>query len=280
MRDVNLSICMKWEKAMTAQNLSVRTINERIRVVSAFARDMHVDLLEAGVEQILEWIADKPSANTKWTYFRSLKAFYVWLTAMKYAQNNPLEHVPAPKCPKHHPRPVANVHIQRVLSSNLHRRTRAMILLATFAGLRIHEIAKIHGNDYDPETGQLTVLGKGNQLAIIPLHPTLQEFFAHMPCDSWWFPSYIHPGKPIKSSSVGRTISETFGRHGIRMTAHQLRHSFGTNLVAKGVDIRVVQTLMRHESLQSTAIYVAVDDTQRRDALMKLDIPKPERRIA
>ncbi|WP_420885082.1 tyrosine-type recombinase/integrase, partial [Actinotignum sanguinis] len=58
------------------------------------------------------------------------------------------------------------------------------------------------------------------------------------------------------------------------------RHSFGTDLVANGVDIRIVQTLMRHESIQSTVIYVAVSDTQQRQALTTLTVPQPEKEQA
>ncbi|MDY5143175.1 MULTISPECIES: tyrosine-type recombinase/integrase [Actinotignum] len=280
MNQENAQICAKWETAMTAQNLSKNTIKERIRTVTAFGRDMEVNVLDATTDTILEWIAKKPTAHTKWSYFRSLKAFYVWLHNMEIRIKNPLTNVPSPKCPKCKPRPVADAHITRVLSGHLHKRTRAMILLAAFAGLRIHEIAKIHGSDYDPETGQLTIIGKGQQMAIVPLHPALQEFFAGMPRDGWWFPSYKYPDEHLKSRSVGRTISDTFERHGINMTAHQLRHSFGTDLVANGVDIRIVQTLMRHESIQSTVIYVAVSDTQQRQALTTLNVPQPEKEQA
>ena len=60
-------------------------------------------------------------------------------------------------------------------------------------------------------------------------------------------------------------------RAGVPGSAHQLRHWFGTALVKAGVDLRTVQTLMRHSNLTSTAIYTLVADEQRIDGIGRLD---------
>ena len=71
------------------------------------------------------------------------------------------------------------------------------------------------------------------------------------------------------------------GRAGVDGTAHQLRHWYGTSLVRSGTDIRVAQTLMRHASLATTALYVAIDDGQQRDAIARLPVlPEHRRRAA
>lgn len=56
------------------------------------------------------------------------------------------------------------------------------------------------------------------------------------------------------------------------MTPHQLRHYFATSLLAGEVDSRIVQKLMRHESLATTAKYMGVSMPQQREALTKLDV--------
>lgn len=53
------------------------------------------------------------------------------------------------------------------------------------------------------------------------------------------------------------------------MTAHQLRHYFATTLIATGIDIRIVQTLMRHENLSTTARYVGISRAQQREAISR-----------
>lgn len=60
----------------------------------------------------------------------------------------------------------------------------------------------------------------------------------------------------------------------MRGTAHQLRHWYATELVRAGVNLRIVQTLMRHASLQTTARYTKIDEQQARDALAALPTPR------
>jgi site-specific recombinase XerD len=55
-----------------------------------------------------------------------------------------------------------------------------------------------------------------------------------------------------------------------RLTGHSLRHSYGTELVRAGVDLRTVQELMRHESLATTQIYTAIDEEQMRYGINRL----------
>lgn len=265
----NEHVLDQWRLAMAAQSLSQTTITERIRVVGALSRDTSVTALEMKSEDIVSWLAQRPSASTKWSYYTHLNAFYRWALRMALINKNPLDVIPAPKKPKSTPRPIPTELITTVLSSNLHIRTRAMIVLAYYEGLRTHEIAKIRGADYDPLTTQLTILGKGGKMAFIAAHPKVQEIAKQMPQHGFWFPAYVKAGH-ISPKSVGYTIKTTFERHGITMTAHQLRHSFGTDLVAKGVNLRVVQTLMRHESIQSTAIYTQVTNAQQQLAIENL----------
>jgi len=65
-------------------------------------------------------------------------------------------------------------------------------------------------------------------------------------------------------------ISRAFARHGLDVTGHMLRHHFATSLLEAGVDSRIVQTLMRHRSLATTARYMKVFEVQQREALDKL----------
>ncbi|CED91272.1 Phage integrase family [Actinomyces succiniciruminis] len=78
----------------------------------------------------------------------------------------------------------------------------------------------------------------------------------------------------MKAKTVGTVISRAFNRAGVRGSAHQLRHYFATSLLRAGADSRVVQTLMRHESLATTGRYLGVDDAQQRAALNLLQ-PRP-----
>lgn len=262
----------EWTIVMRAQSLRTRTIEERIRVIIAISRDTKTSADKLTTEQILVWLADKPTAITRWTYYTSLKAFYRWLELIGRINLNPITRVPVPKRPSYTARPVDAVHINQVLSEPLRRRTRLMIVLAAYAGLRVHEIAKIRSRDYDSVTGQLTVEGKGGYIDVVPLHPEVRKTIrtADLPAVGWWFPSYVKPGQHVSSRDVGNTITAAFARIGATVTAHQLRHSFATYLLESGIDLRTVQVLMRHRSVATTAIYTRISMEQQRQAVEQL----------
>lgn len=147
-----------------------------------------------------------------------------------------------------------------------------MVLLAALAGLRVHEIAKVRGDDFDLERGTLTVVGKGNKRATIPLHPILLDLVPTMPA-GYWFTHWESPDEPIAGKSCGQAISRAMARAGVAATAHQLRHWYGTSLLESGADLRTVQELMRHESLATTQVYTRVTSERRRAAIHALNLP-------
>src|SRR5690606_22764 len=83
----------------------------------------------------------------------------------------------------------------------------------------------------------------------------------HMPADDYWFPGRRGTSGPIRGRAVSDLIRVAKRRAGITdptLTAHSLRHSFGTHLVEAGVNVRVIQELMLHEDLSSTQLYTGV----------------------
>ncbi|MCV7090197.1 site-specific integrase [Mycobacterium interjectum] len=158
----------------------------------------------------------------------------------------------------------------------MHHRTRVMILLAALAGLRVHEIAKFRGEDIDLDARTLRVTGKGGRTDSLPVHPMLVAAALTMPARGWWFPANSRrPGDHVHGKSVSDIIGNAMRRAGVPGTPHGLRHSFGSNLVASGADLRTAQTLLRHANLQTTAIYVQVADGKRVEAIDRLTLPVP-----
>ncbi len=72
------------------------------------------------------------------------------------------------RVPQRRPRPIADEHLTVLLSTRMRRRTRAMILLGAYAGLRVSEIAMIRGEDVDLITKSISVTGKGEKRRDIP----------------------------------------------------------------------------------------------------------------
>ena len=173
------------------------------------------------------------------------------------------------------PRPVADEHMPRLLAAANRKKTRAMILLGALAGLRVSEIAKIRGEDFDLRGGQLRVVGKGGVTAYVAVHPRIAELAVTMPRRGPWFPT----GKGNSSGRdhiLGRSVSSLIGgcmrRASVPGTAHSLRHWFGTTLVDDGADMRTVQELLRHASLQTVQIYTKVRKVKKAEAINRLDL--------
>lgn len=258
---------------MRARGLRERTIEERLAALSRFKRTQEKEWPEVEQEAIVRWLATFSTPATKSSYFSHLRVFFHWMKVNKIRADDPVDELDSPRRPKSYPRPVPIAHVEDVLGQGrLYRKTRAMILLATYAGLRVHEIAKIHGRDYDSLNGILWVVGKGGKRAGIPLHPYLVHFFRSWPEDDWWFPSINGRGGHITSKSVSTRIHLAFRRAGYNVQPHQLRHTFATQLVSQHVDISVVQHLMRHENLTSTSIYIGIDMAQLREGVSHLSI--------
>ncbi len=260
-----------WRTWQFAQSLSSRTVTERTQAVIRMAEWAHTQPELATVEHVVTWLAEGGNwkASTRWTYHAALSAWFLWLQTQGHRLDNPMVMVGKPRKPKGEPHPVSNEHLRQLLSVRSRRRTKAMILLAAFEGFRAHEIAKVKGEDLDLVGRTITVIGKGDVEATIPLHHRVIEIAYQMPRRGFWFPG-VDDGHQ-RRESICTTIKEAMVRAGVPGSAHWLRHWFGTALLEAGVDPRTVQVLMRHQSAQSTAIYTLVSERRRAEGIERLD---------
>jgi integrase/recombinase XerD len=127
-------------------------------------------------------------------------------------------------------------------------------------GLRISEATKLEISAIDRANRVLRIIGKGNKERLAPLpQPVLDELGRlwlshHNP--RWVFPNQCGDG-PLNQRVLSNSFADAAAGIGLRrvVTPHTLRHSYATRLIENGVDIRVVQILLGHASIASTAIY-------------------------
>src|SRR5690606_29207842 len=118
----------------------------------------------------------------------AFRAFFTFLHEEGLRDDTPSLRLPVVKVPKARPRPYTQEQIDRMLSTGAYRRTRAMILLAAYQGLRAFEIAAVHSDDIDLDAGTLKVVGKGGRLDYLPLAAPIRELAPTMG-EGWWFPA-------------------------------------------------------------------------------------------
>ncbi len=275
--DGELPPLQRYEIWMKGRGLSARTITDSMLTLRRLERVTRRPAHAVAALAISRFLADEAlGPRSRYTYHVQLAGFFRWL-ANEDGAPNIMAQIPRPRLPRSVPRPITTGQLQALLAVRMHKRTRVMILLAAFAGLRAHEIAKVRGQDVDPDARTLHVVGKGGHAATIPLHPVLVEAAETMPRHGWWFPANSRrPGQHVLSRGVVDAIGDAMRRGGIPGgTAHRLRHWYGTTLVASGTDLRTAQTLLRHSNLASTAIYTEVYDDRRIEAIDRLTIPLP-----
>lgn len=226
-------------------------------------------LAEAGDDRgaLLAWLARYPDRWTASSYHSHLRSFFSWAVEAGHLESDPLAGVRRPRAPRATPRPLTAEQAHDVVEAAAGR-TLAYVLLGLLAGLRAHEVAKIRGEDVSADS--IYVLGKGNQVAYVPTHPDLWQLAQEYPRRSWWFPSPVLPGNHVTASAVSAAVSQVLRGLGLPGSHHRLRHTYGTALLASGANLRVVQELMRHESVTSTQMYTRVTDDERRRAVERL----------
>lgn len=278
--DVNVATPMMttgaddWKLWQVAKRLSRRTVDERLRVIRLLHKETGIQPISIAAIDIVEWIAEHDadwSDSTAATYTSYLSAWFKWLQLVDRRIDNPMVKVGTPRVPEREPRPISDAEVVRLLQARMWTSTRRMILLALLAGLRVHEIAKVRGEDVDFNTRMLWVKGKGRRLKSVPLHPILLEIASEMPAAGWWFPMRGCESEHVLPKSVSDIVGRTMRRAGVRGTPHALRHWYASTMLDNGVDIRVVQELLRHKSLATTQIYTKVPDGQRHNAIAGLD---------
>jgi site-specific recombinase XerD len=154
---------------------------------------------------------------------------------------------------------------------------KAALSVAYGAGLRVSEVANLKVSDIDSERMTLRVeQGKGQRDRYVMLSPQLLELLR-----DWWRAArpqvWLFPGQnpinPMTPRQLNRAVTTAKDLAGIskRVSPHTLRHSFATHLLEQGVDIRVIQVLLGHAKLETTALYTRVAVNTVRDVKSPLE---------
>jgi integrase/recombinase XerD len=182
------------------------------------------------------------------------------------------------------PRGIAAGQAQSLLDScdratSVGRRDFAIVTLLTRLGLRRGEVARLELDDVDWREGEIMIRGKRSRTDRLPLPGDVGEALA----------DYLRHGRPrgfgrsvflrscaprvgLSSAGVSSVLVRACQRAGIPLVnAHALRHTLGSELLRRGAALREIGQVLRHRSLETTAIYAEVD----RVALSRLALPWP-----
>ncbi|MGQ0842543.1 MAG: tyrosine-type recombinase/integrase [Sporichthyaceae bacterium] len=261
-----------WSTYMRAGGMADRTIVERVSTIRLVERTVGVDPVAFSADDLATWLA-RYGPNSKRTMYGVVKAWHRWLVLQGHRIDDPTMLLRVPKKPRHEPRPISTRDLEALLGQ-ADGLVRAIVVLAAYAGLRVHEIAKIRGEDFDVE--DLTVVGKGGVSAQVALHPMVRDLAASMPHNGYWFPSKVNAGRPVSRHWVMNRFADCAEAAGVNATLHQLRHWCATTMLREGADLRTVQTTLRHASVATTQTYTQVADSTRHTGIRRLPMVGPQ----
>lgn len=210
-------------------------------------------------------VAEGKARSTLARRTASAKAFSTWAVKQGYLRTDEAAKLSSPKVPKHLPKVLdpkeASAAMDNAKSADeLHLvRDTAMLELLYATGMRVSELTGIDLHDIDSSRQTIRVLGKGNKERIVPFGDA-----ANTALNAWLArreelakdPDALFVGtrgKRIDQRQVRRVV-EAAGE----VSPHALRHSTATHLLEGGADLRVVQELLGHSSLQTTQAYTHV----------------------
>jgi len=218
--------------------------------------------------------------RTQAYYIIALRSLLKYLTVHDYDTVSP-DKIELPKVPTRQIDIISYDDLERLLSAPKGDSLRAIrdrtILETLFStGLRVSELCKLD-RFINIDTGELTIRGKGEKLRVVFLSDrakrTLKEYLKkRSDADEAMFISLSHAKSPKVLGRIGpRTVERLVTKYaraaGVtgKVTPHQLRHQFATDLLSNGADLRSVQELLGHSSITTTQIYTHVTNRELRE---------------
>lgn len=240
---------------------SARTAGARRQMAGQVLEALGVDGMTTA--ELQSWLGGY-SGWTKSTYTTHLASLTEWMVTAGYLTEDPMLDVKRSRRPNPAPRPLTPAEVDRAFDA-ADQTERDWMTLALQAGLRVHEIAKVRGQDMGES--HVYVEGKGGKREMVPTHPDILEMREHYPDLGYWWPGRA-PGSSITPAQITLRVGRAYRRAGIAEgSIHRMRHTYGTTLLENDVDLRRVQKLMRHSSLATTETYLHVADHRLTDAI-------------
>ncbi len=195
-----------------------------------------------------------------------LSSFFGFLQDMGYVSGNPAKRLPLPKLEQHVPVTLSEEQARLLLAAAELPWHRCLVVLLLATGIRRSEAVHISLEDVDLTNRQLLVHGKGAKQRIVPLTrqavAAIQHYLPHRPTTQSRRLFVNSRGQPIRGHVINGALDEMLKEAGLAgqgITPHKLRHTFATQLIRKGVDVRTVQELLGHADLGMTARYLHSD---------------------
>ncbi len=214
----------------------------------------------------------------------AMRSFLKWLLKNDYAVMAP-DKIELPKVEERQVKFLNGEQVDRLLnapsiSTIQGKRDKAILEVLFSTGLRVSELTKLDRDKIDMERREFGIIGKGGKARVVFLSQRATDWLVKYlnERDDHYKPLFIHhkgisgPGTPDeKMRLTPRSVQRMVKKYSHKMklpvevTPHVMRHSFATDLLNAGADIRSVQEMLGHKNISTTQIYTHVTNRQLRD---------------
>lgn len=283
---------MKWNHAIKdyqlylkiERGLSENTIENYTRDIQKLVKFLTeediqkspISISEEIVQQFVYEVAKKVNPRSQARIISGLRSFFDYLVFEKYRETNPTDLIETPKIGRKLPDTLSDEEINNLLaaidlSKPQGERNRTIMETMYSCGLRVSEVITLRISDLFFDEGFIRVLGKGNKERFVPIHPQTQKYIefyindirSHLKVDKKYEDTLFlnRRGKGLTRQMIFMILKDLGikAQIGKKISPHTLRHSFATELLKNGADLRVIQQILGHESITTTEVYVHLD---------------------
>nr|WP_249360787.1 tyrosine recombinase XerC [Collinsella bouchesdurhonensis] len=277
------------------QGLSPQTVRAYRSHLEAYARwceKEHVEGLRVSVAELRSYLGDRQrlgdAPRTLAAHLSAIRSLYRWLNIEEIIDKDPAAALQSPKLPSTLPIVLSTSQLDLLFDSVDGStpggvRDGTMLELLIASGARISELARLCLNDFDRSHQTLRLLGKGSKERIVPLYnkafdsldiyvrqarlALLEKAHCSQSDTNRLFIS--DRGRPMDAAALRRRFDMLVRKAGLPagITPHTMRHTYATELLEGGADLRSVQELLGHSSLSTTQIYTHVSPERLRTAI-------------
>lgn len=264
---------------MRQQGLAASTIDKRKRVLARIAVFTGAPVCEATEHQLAAWRASLTAGpDAVAADLSQVREFFRWLRWEGLRDDDPGARLVRPRLARRLPRPIPDDQLIYALQA-APPRIRPWLVLAGWAGLRAREIALLR-RECVLETGRppgILVAAdatKGMVERYVPMSDFVAgELVPVLPASGWVFRRHDGQRGPNHPALVSKLAGQHLRDCGIAASLHQLRHRFGTAAYEVDHDLRVVQELMGHRTVATTALYTKISSASAVATVQALPAP-------
>ena len=278
---------LQLEKSLSPNSISayVRDITQFAEFVCAESflstKQVKLQTIQAYLVQLNEYgIAESSQARL----ISSLRGFFTYLLLEKEIESDPTELLEMPKLKRKLPDVLSHDEIQEMIASvdvskTAGHRNRAILQVLYGCGLRVSECCSLTYSNLYVDEEFIRVTGKGNKQRLVPIHQQAideieryeDQMRNHLSVrekhtDHIFLSARGNALSRIMIYNIVKTSAEKAGLQK-KISPHTLRHSFATELVKNGANLRAVQDMLGHASITTTEIYTHLDQQHLRNTI-------------